>query len=229
MVFQQNRHLFQIYLPKWCHMVVVGESISTEQAAEILIRTADFTFTCNDTSWRSKLYSVLNIRFDRTKGYLGTDYSKIKEVEKSLNVLPLKLLQNYQIASNYIGGPHGWCNWDGTIGCHGYNIGNWPTVESVYNEWKLIAKTWPFLKLRCQLWNGENNIDYDSDDSLDNYIEQGPVVEFIIEKGCVSLAEPRVLKIDFNMMENKSFPIMGKPERGCTLQQFREAIDIVKK
>lgn len=211
--------LLEQYLPKWSRMVVVGDSITEDQAGEILVRTSDFNFSSNDTNWRAKLYQVLEIPYDKSKGYFGTDYDKVKEVEKSLKVLPLNYLRNNQIISCYIGGPHGWCNWYGSIGCDGYNIGKWPNVKSVFEEWNLIAKTWPFLNLRCQLWNTE----YDDEDS-----DCSPVIEFVVANGSVSVINPIKVLYHTKTTGYAFNSLMLKGERGCTLDQFRKAIDAIK-
>lgn len=87
-----------------------------------------------------------------------------------------------------MGGAHGM----GQIGCDGYYIGKYPSINRVYNEWKLIAEAWHFLKLRCQLWNTEYG---ESSDSDSESIIPTPIVEFIIQNGTVATIKPKkVLK-----------------------------------
>ena len=133
----------------------------------------------------------------------------------------LSYLNNNQIVSSWIGGPHGWCDWEGNIYTKNYNIGKWPSVEEVYNEWVTIAEAFPFLSLKSQLLNCEAG----QDD-----IEQKPVVEFVIKDGKVEMVEPSYL-ITFasfgveDMSDRFSNPYS---ERGCTIEQFKEAVDYVK-
>lgn len=104
-------------------------------------------------------------------------WNQLKIVSQDLRILDLDYLRNHQIDNCWIGGPHGWCSWDGTIGCDGFNIGKYSSIEEVHKEWLLIAQKWPNLKLRCQLWNGEEE-------------DTKPVVEFIIDNGTVQIIKP---------------------------------------
>jgi hypothetical protein len=130
----------------------------------------------------------------------------------------LNYLQNKQITTNVNFGLHGWCNWDGTIQTkHSYNIGPYPTVEEVYNEWVQIAKTFPYLNLRCQLIN--TDIVYAHDDPHQQVAK--PVVEFIIKDGEVTLVEAKeyIHKIVFPPIDNNSLY-----DRGCTVELFAKII-----
>src|SRR5689334_7897912 len=69
--------------------------------------------------------------------------------------LDLSYLRNSRIVSCYVNGPHGWCNWDGTIFTNTYNIGKWPNCKEVLEDWQNIAEHFPFLKLKSQLWSTE--------------------------------------------------------------------------
>jgi len=153
-------------------MVVVGDKISPDQAAEIIFRTSDLEFTCNDNIWRKQLHTELGVLPEKdSSGWYLTDQKKLEEIQKSLGILELKYLHNEQIASSNIYGPYGWCSWDGTIGCD-HNIGSWPSVKNLFKEWKIIASTWPFLKLRCQLWSDEEDEFNSYSDSEDENIKQ---------------------------------------------------------
>lgn len=249
-----ENELLYVDLPKWSRMVVSGDNITKEQAAEIIIRTCDIHFSTNDHSWRHQLNSILGIEPNDNKGWYFVPEEKRKELELSLGLLDLEYLQNEQIVSSWVGGPHGWCFWDGTIGCDGYNIGKWPSVKTVLKEWKLIAHTWPFLKLKCQLWDEEDDDEPDDnepddddeedddeedddepdDDVLDedNYIQKGshkPIVEFQIQDGTVSLVKPKnILKSSSHYGNIFNFLRHGG-ERGCSLSQFRYGIECAQK
>ena len=96
------------------------------------------------------------------------------------------------------------CNWDGSIGCDGYNVGKCPDVGSIFEEWKLIAEAWPFLKLKCQLW------DKGYDDC------EKPVIEFIVENGSVLLQKPEYI-LEYNN-ENR--------DQGCSIDKFKIGINL---
>lgn len=207
-------------LPKWSRFVVEGDDVTPDKAAEIIVRTCDLYFYSNDHDWRRQVHKALGIlSTTNTHGMSSPDSDKIKKVKNELGVLDLDYLQNHQIASSYIGGPHGWCSWDGHIGCDGYNIGKYPSVKSVYKEWKQIATTWPFLKLRCQLWNKG----YGEEDS-----HQRPVIEYIIENGNVTVIEPK--KKLRHPCAVSSFPVVliRNGERGCTLDDIELGVNAAK-
>lgn len=215
-------------LPKWPRIVVSGTNITHKQATEIIFRTADLEFICNDHVWRRKLHNELNTLVDKDESgviadtWFFVDYDKLAKVEKELGILNIKYLRNCQIATSYIGGPYGWCSWDGVIGCDGYNIGKWPSVKSIYKEWVLIAKTWPFLNLKCQLWNTEFI-------NQDNCIKPLPIVEFTVANGTVLISEPKSILTHSNITPRIN-PKFGKfgAERGCTLETFKNSLFLLK-
>lgn len=213
--------LFIRDLPKWSRLVVSGTSINPNQAAEIILRTSDTTFTSNDREWKLQLFTALNILRSDKDTWLP-DEDKLEIASKKFGFLDLYYLRNYQIASCWVGGPRGWCSWDGTIGCDGYNIGKYPTIKDVYDEWKLIAQTWNFLKLRCQLWN----VEYNQDDSEAE--QPKPVVEFIIENGYVTVINPNTC-LKYSTKVYSSNILTGGAERGCELDNVKRAAKLAAK
>jgi len=236
-----NKEFFQKGLPKWPALVVDGHSVTAEQAAEILIRTNTY-ITSNETEFVSQAKALIyGLTLDDPSEYdadvkaiekilgvsaEGPGWNKIFEYreakEKELGVLDIYYLSNHRICSSWIGGPHGWCNWDGVIGCHNYNIGKWPSVEDVYNEWKIIAKAFPFLELRCQLMNHEV--------SCEDLVEKSePVVEFRISKGKVKMYEtPYKLKETVFSDRNIAEVFLHQSEIGCSLETLKSALDYVR-
>ena len=60
-----EKNLFEVELPKWPALVVIGESVTKEQAMEILIRTDSLYFGCNDKEWEEELnFIVLVLRLE---------------------------------------------------------------------------------------------------------------------------------------------------------------------
>jgi hypothetical protein len=241
----KQSEFFSLGLPKWPALVVRGKSVTPEQAMEILIRTSSPSYSSNDSEFDRQLNEFLYDLKYQGQGYealdtaivskLGIDSSEgtskhfreiwdyRDKVEEDHGILQLQYLYNSQIVSCWVGGPHGWCNWDGTIFSNNYNIGKWPSVEEVFKEWKIIAKTFPFLDLRCQLMNHEA-------DCEDMVSIPGPVVEFKVKDGKVKMKIPNLPldKTKFgteNMYEKLLQPFR---ERGCTVQQFQKAITHVR-
>ncbi len=140
-------------LTKWPRLLVTGQTVTEEQANEILIRTSNlWLLHTNDREWTTTVGDVLGVENGRL-GFWTPE--SIRAAAEGLRCLGLQWLYTSRIASSWIGGPHGWCDWDGTIGCATYNIGKHPDVESVTEEWQAIAAAFPFLDLRAQLVTDE--------------------------------------------------------------------------
>jgi hypothetical protein len=144
-------------------------------------------------------------------------------IETKYKPLDLAYLENSQILSSWIGGPHGWCNWDGNIGCNNYNIGKWPSVKMVYDEWVKIAKEFPYLTLESQLLSTETC--GDENDELGNAI-----VQFNIKDGLVDMSESTFKATTENDQINWFMSVLNNRhgERGCTFEQFKDALDYVE-
>ena len=137
---------------KWPRLLVVGERVTPEQAEEIILRTTTH-FMTNEREFEAEVVRVLGCSMTKYGSVVLTDF------RKRMNALELSYLDNHRIASCWIGGAHGWCDWDGTIGCTTYNIGKWPSFEEVDEDWSTIAKAFPFLRLRSQLVRDEGEGD----------------------------------------------------------------------
>ena len=144
-----------ITLPKWSAMIVEGDSVSPELAAEILIRTDSnlpyFTYAGNDTQLGDELIAIFNVP---TRAKL-IEYYKLNKLKDKLKVLHLNYLTNDRIVSSWVAGLYDWVNWYGTVDSRNYNIGKWPNVDSVLQDWQAIATAFPSLKLTCWLYSKE--------------------------------------------------------------------------
>lgn len=161
-----EKELIDMELTKWPRLLVTGDPVTSEQANEILIRTNNWWMACNDKPWAELVYRLAGIE----PGQHGMPaLSAMNEFEARAGVLDLHYLHNSRIASAWIGGPHGWCDWDGRIGATNYNIGKWPDVDTVGEDWRAVAAAFPFLRLRAQLAPEEG--------------EKPPVVEWRVANG----------------------------------------------
>lgn len=143
-----------IGLGKWPRLLVAGEQITEQQANEVIVRTTGMYFLhCNDRWWNRQVAELVGLDLDPQHGM--ATFETVQAATERYRTLSLEYLVNSRIMSSYIGGPHGWCNWDGAIGCSNYNIGKWPSVEEVNREWRTIAATFPFLTLEAQLVTDE--------------------------------------------------------------------------
>lgn len=216
----QDSDIFSIGLPKWPAFVVQGNAVTRDQAAEILVRTDRWYVSTNDRQWAREVYRIAGIAFDDKTHYIDVDWKSLDAFREAMGVLDLEYLTNSQIASAYIGGPHGWCSWSGNIGCASYNIGKWPSVEAVLREWTLIAEAFPFLRLRSQLFSGETS---ESDTR--------PLVEFEVMDGKAKALRPtdRVLNPESTLERDMLGLFMPGRERGCSADALRDAIETVRR
>lgn len=145
---------------KWPRLIVDGKSVTADQAEQILIRTNGWYLHCNDPQWEEGARKILGMvdmfaEMDHSRrdepGYISSLIDESDRAMDALGVLRLQYLDNNRIATSYFGGVHGWCNWNGRIGCADYNIGKWPSVDEITMDWKRIARAFPFLSLRCQV------------------------------------------------------------------------------
>ncbi len=137
---------------KWPRLLVDGPAVSPELAGEILVRTDRWILCCNDRDWRAAVYDLVGIP---RQGGNPVDWRDVDALRESIGALELAYLANDRIASAWIGGPHGWIDWDGRVGCADWNIGKWPSAEAVDHDWGLIARTWPELRLTAWLLEDE--------------------------------------------------------------------------
>lgn len=203
-------------LPKWPGLLVQGETVSKEQAMEILICTNRWASMGNDPDWADAICKAAGVKQDKL-GYMETQ--DCYRFEAEMGVLELEFLHNSQIVSAWVGGAHGWCHWDGKIQANNYNIGSWPSVEGVLSEWRQIAAAFPFLKLTCHLYSKET-------------CEDGgvPLIEYVVRDGGVTVGTPvTAMNLEFDRTESKySCDNWLERERGCSLQQLTEAIALVR-
>jgi hypothetical protein len=197
---------------------VTGRSVSPEQADEILVRTAIWALMCsNDKSWERIIAEVAGISVGEYGYY---DSESLRRFEQRHGVLDLRYLYNERIACAWINGPKGWCDWDGEIGCSTWNIGKWPTVEAVTDDWTTIAEAFPFLTLTAQLVPEEGEA-------------AAPAVEWSVSDGLVAMnPEPtRILRpVEQFDIEEAAYKIKYDRfrERGVDRERLQQAVNRVR-
>jgi hypothetical protein len=146
---------------KWPRLIVVGEPVTEDQADQILVRSQSWWHLfSNDREWRREVTALAEEFGYPSEVEPGTAQAiprtlQVQQWTERHGMLGLEYLSNDRIMSSYIGGPHGWCDWNGRIGSTGYNIGKWPSDEEVTEEWQLIAWAFPFLDLTAQCIDDE--------------------------------------------------------------------------
>ena len=214
----------EIALPKWSCLVVSGEPVTEEEAAEIIIRTDGLYWIANDTDMVREMYQVLGVEV----GDHGWPVSgALDGIRKELMVIEtIEYLKNQRIISAWVGGPHGWCDWNGTIGCNTFNIGKYPSIAAVLDEWKQIAHAFSWLTLRSQLFSGAQ-----CEPSVI------PLIEFNIHGGTAVIVDdqpPNIEKLatPTNVPQSAMLAVIMSPaglrERGRTPEDLARAVEIVR-
>lgn len=202
-------------LGKWPRLLVAGEPVTQEQANNILIRTQCWPPFTNDRAWEREIAGILAEHGGPTPLSNGWGWDGVREWGTRIRAVDLSYLSNERIASAWYGGPHGWCDWNGTIAASTWNIGKWPTVEEVADDWQNIAAAWPFLRLRAQLVPDEGQ-------------SGTPAVEWLVADGRVetSTSPTRLIAQPVNPQFRPRHP--GR-ERGVSPARLREAINQVRR
>ncbi len=217
-----------VELPKWPRLLVTGEPVTREQANEILVRTASWPLWINDKQFMHAVNALagefgMPAEPDWSEPGVFIDHTrKMEEWRDSLGILDHQYLHNSRIASAYIGGPHGWCDWDGRIGCAGYEVGKWPSVDELTLEWQEIAAAFPYLKLHAQVLSEKDWED-----------PSAPVVvlaTWAVTGGKAALVEPVEQIAPWKDLTEET--VLGRVlgpggEHGVTLERLREALEQV--
>lgn len=178
---------FNIGLPKWPQCVIWGDVVTEEQALEIIRRTDTFFdgYNGNNREFNEKAYDICKCpqmkNYDNQNSENRIDgiskyFSDCDDFKKRWGYIETSYIHNDWISCCWVGGPHGWCHPDGTIGFQN-NIGKWPDVEDVYNDLEILAKEFPFLHMYCTLMDGEESE------------AQNSLISFEIENGKVDIIE----------------------------------------
>lgn len=241
------KELQDIALPKWPGCDVDGAPVSVEQAMEILVRTSGALFLTNDRDFEKMVSDIyysaiphsdwpLNwwhhlspyiYGIQRSDEPLVSAYTYSETYNSKMGLLRLDYLTNHRVCSSYIGGPHGWCDWNGNIFYRGHNIGKWPTATEVLDEWGTIAHAFPFLKLTCRLLCHEAG--YHEDNGFDRptvavvyEVENGKVFARRPNESDKELASPHTdCESFFDAFQGFNI----SRERGCTPHQWKAACE----
>jgi len=211
-------NLLQLSLPKWPQMIVTGIPVTEDQAKDIIFKTDDFLSDFDDYAGGNnrtftKLYQdaagISEIVKEYSKSFSSSlkRYSELCEyndsIREKLGFIKTEYVHNDWASSCFAFGPHGWMNPDGNI-LFNDNVGKWPSVEDIYNEWKMIAEAFTFLEIAVTLMSGERSEE-----------NTNPIVSFIISNGKVSIE-------DGNLELHKNHYIPSKESRRLCLTEFRE-------
>lgn len=168
-----------LYLPKWPQMIVTGDDVTLDQASEIIRRTDSF-FVWGGGNYHewidtvnklTEVVTIWNSSYDTYDEFCQARH----DWESKWQYIECEYVTNDWISCAFIYGPHGWCHPDGHIGyCD--NVGKWPSIDEITEDWKKLATAFPFLNLTITLMNGEN-CEYNA----------MPVVHMVVRDGDVSI------------------------------------------
>lgn len=194
-----------IILPKWPALVVTGKPVTEDQAIEIIFRTHSsyLANASNDVNFNNYISTFLS------------GQNKWKQIPE------LYYMCNHQISTAWIGGPHGWINWEGQIFTNNYNIGKWPSVEEVQLELSSIAKAFPFLDMKVQLMSGET-CEKDNKPLVQFNVKNGKVKSFVPKNGICSTVCNNLIRY---IMQNSSFEHITTWEFERYYNRFKEIMD----
>lgn len=186
-------------LPKWPQMLVTGAPIAQTQALEIIRRTDNFfSFPHgNDHAFVEEAIRLIGFPKEpvdpRRKGSdpkaeekffdaLNKFWENQAQWKEDWGHLGTQYVRNDWVSSCFISGPHGWCHPDGTIS-FADNVGKWPSVEEIKNDWEILAKAFPFLEVEITLMNKES-CEEDSQPVVSGYSERGDYPGRPCRTGC---------------------------------------------
>lgn len=189
---QHDESVFERGLPKWPQMRVEGVPVSIEQAKEIIRRTDTYfqhpEWSGNDRNYCSAIMRKLEIPDASTKPdgtkYVGSEIGEAWERRSNWlyawGFIETEYVHNTWISSSFVYGPHGWCHPDGTISFID-NVGKWPSVKSIYDDWCVLAREFPFLHLGVVLMDREQ-CEENPQPVAGFYVREGNVIAFAPEK-----------------------------------------------
>ena len=185
--------LSTIDLPKWPQMLVTGVPVTPEQAKEIIRRTDVFfvhAYGGNNKNYINRIAVELGIPM--RKASWSRPYENVQEIDTSKffdewtttwGAISTNYVKNDWIGSSYIYGPYGWCHLDGTIGFVD-NIGKWPSVSEVVEDWQTLLKEFPFLDVGVTIMDREH---------CEEFLE--PLVSIVVKDGKVEVVSPRDVNV----------------------------------
>ena len=202
---QTENALLGVELPKWPKMYVTGKPVSVEQAKEIIRRTDTFFthgYGGNNREYDRWVRQTVGMApgyhdrpyekfpgedapqaekdafFAKRKAEADADRVIYEAFQRRWRPLRTTYVHNSWVSNAFIGGPHGWCHPDGEIGFVD-NVGKWPSVKAVYEDWQALAKAFPFITVGVTLFSGESTEDGAS-----------PLVSLAVHDGHVLLLDP---------------------------------------
>lgn len=201
-----------IGLPKWPQMRVHGRGITQEQAREIIIRTDGFFSSHgrggNNHAFEQRMATALGLPYNDYSR--DADWRAINDAweafRASIGHISTEYVSNGWISNAFVFGPSGWCHPNGTIHFV-HNVGKWPSVEAIADDWADIAAEWPFLDLDACLMSGEGAEDGTT-----------PLVNIVVRDGTVSVYEHDAMPVLSRFDDTGTS--FGQPDIGVAMMRI---------
>lgn len=214
---------------KWPALYVRGDTLTREQTNEVIVRMTDpYRLMGNDKEWGRLTQEAFGITVEERYGD-GNWQEHQRQCDRAsheLGIVHTEYLGLHgRVYSAMIGGSHGWCNWDGRVES-AYNVGKWPSVEQLTEQWTDVARAFPFLRLTAQTFDCEII-------TMDG--SEVPCAQWTIANGVATLdPEPgpslTVRDDDLNTTEGwDAWFSSGMRERHVSLERLQEAIAQVRR
>jgi hypothetical protein len=140
-------------------MRVYGQEISPDLAMEIICRTDSF-FVNNGFAGNNKNFNdavLEGLGLPKVVWETVVEDQKVwDDFKTKLKVVPGVYVHNGWISNSFIFGACGWCHPNGKIH-YLHNVGKWPSVNDILEDWQKIAEAWPVLELEACLMGGESS------------------------------------------------------------------------
>lgn len=204
-------------LPKWPQMLVTGKPVPVSVAKEIIRRTDTF-FTLgyggNDHGFVSEWQKRLGLpRSEDVRGDWASFSLKEEAFQKRWQSVCTEYVFNSWVSCAWVGGAHGWCHPDGTIGFTN-NVGKWPSIEAVLRDWEVLAEAFPMLELGVTLMDNEESCG------------GSPVVSILVNAGKAELVDPEKVDVHAGHQRLADFDFASgfarREETGIPLSWLRD-------
>lgn len=215
-------------LPKWPQMIVSGKSVTIDQAKDIIFRTDHFLLDADQYSggnnrqfnqYYRDISGLTRLQVEAThidgSKFIATNWDLQDRIKNQLNVVSTEYVRNDWASSCFVFGPHGWCHPDGTIWFED-NVGKWPSVQEILQDWQELAAAFPYLDLHVSLMSGES-----SDENTE------PVVNIRVENGQAYLTAPDIsvhnkMPDKISRYDQQDFDFSPSREQGLPNDWYKE-------
>ncbi|MND91206.1 hypothetical protein D3C80_833190 [compost metagenome] len=191
---QLPKEMYDLWLPKWPQIMIVGDDVTEEQAQDIILRTDKFITGISEAI--SRRFEPLREMIQRQSGMDAIvkaankearerdhegiayflKYHAQKHIRDALGFCSMECIHNTWAASSYLYGAYGFCSPEGKIFYCDNSRGSYPSTQAYYEDLISLAKAFPYLRFKSSMYGGEH-----CDDN-----EVKCVISFVVENGTVT-------------------------------------------